>query len=84
MGMFEASKRATETLDEKGPGTKPQEAGGHPGGSGDASDPQWQEHHSHMAAHHASRADHHEAMAKLHTKSAAHHNKEAAYHQGKC
>lgn len=84
MGMFDASKRATTAVDEKGPGTKPQEADGHSGGSADTTDARWQEHHSHMASHHAARADHHEAMAKLHTKQAAHHNKEAAYHQGKC
>lgn len=78
MGMYESAQRA---VDEKGPGTKPQEADGKPGGGGDMTDPQWQEHHAHQAAHHKVRAEHHEKMASLHTKQAAHHNKEAAYHQ---
>ena len=76
MGMYDASQRATGTVDEKGPSTKPQEADGKP-----PADPTWSEHHAHQAAHHKVRAAHHEAMASLHTKQAAHHNKEAAYHQ---
>lgn len=80
MGMFDASQRAAATVDEKGPGKKPQEADGKPA-SGDMTDRQWQEHHAHQAAHHKGRAAHHEALASLHTEHAAHHNKEAAYHQ---
>jgi hypothetical protein len=83
MGMFDASKRATATVDDKGPGKKPEEATAQPGAGSNAQDTQWQEHHSHQAEFHKARAGHHEALAATHTKAAATHHKEVAYHQGK-